>query len=195
MQLDSDNILLVEVAHGSSAAFASLFKKYHDKVYSYAIKVCQSTSLAEEIVQDVFMKVWINRDSLPCIENFGAYIRVMARNQALQVLRRIALETKCQALMNQDWTEQHKETENNIYYNDTKNILNKALRALPPQQKLVYNMCHLQGMKQQEVADELHISRLTVKAHLRQAVQTVRNIVLVDSSLLLIVILHQLFID
>jgi RNA polymerase sigma-70 factor (ECF subfamily) len=141
------------------------------------------------------MKVWINRDSLPGIENFGAYIRIMARNQALQVLKRIALETKCQALMNLDWTEQHKETENHIYYNDTKNILDKALSALPPQQKLIYNMCHLQGIKQQEVADELHISRLTVKAHLRQAVQRVRNMVLVDSSLLLIVILHQLFVE
>jgi RNA polymerase sigma-70 factor (ECF subfamily) len=94
--------------------------------------------------------------------------------------------------MNLDWTEQQKETENHIYYNDTKKILDKALSALPPQQKLIYNMCHLQGMKQQEVASQLHISRFTVKAHLRQAVQTVRSIVLVDSHLLIIILLSQL---
>jgi RNA polymerase sigma-70 factor (ECF subfamily) len=193
MHLDNEKTLLVEVARNNSAAFELLFKKYHDKVYSYSIKICQSATQAEEIVQDVFMKVWINRLSLPDIENFGAYIRIMARNQALQVLKRIALETRCHATMNQGWTEQQKETENYIYYNDTKKILDKALSTLPPQQKLIYNMCHLQGMKQQEVASQLHISRLTVKAHLRQAVQKVRSIVLVDSHIIAVIILSQLF--
>jgi RNA polymerase sigma-70 factor (family 1) len=193
MHLDNEKALLVKVAQSNSAAFEFLFKKYHDKVYSYSIKICQSTLQAEEIVQDVFIKVWINRVSLPDIENFGAYIRMMARNQALQVLKRIALETRCHAAMYQDWTEQQKETENYIYYNETKKILDRALSTLPPQQKLIYNMCHLQGMKQQEVANQLHISRLTVKAHLRQAVQTVRSVVIVESHILIAIILSQLF--
>lgn len=193
MHFDNEKTLLVEVAQNNPAAFELLFKQYHNKVYSYSIKICQSALQAEEIVQDVFMKVWINRVSLPDIENFGAYIRIMARNQVLQVLKRIALETRCHALMNQDWTEQQKETENYIYYNDTRKILDRALSTLPPQQRLIYNMCHLQGMKQQEVANQLHISRLTVKAHLRRAVQTVRSIVLVDSHILVAIILSQLF--
>lgn len=193
MHFDNEKTLLVEVAQNNPAAFELLFKQYHNKVYSYSIKICQSALQAEEIVQDVFMKVWINRVGLPDIENFGAYIRIMARNQVLQVLKRIALETRCHALMNQDWTEQQKETENYIYYNDTRKILDRALSTLPPQQRLIYNMCHLQGMKQQEVANQLHISRLTVKAHLRRAVQTVRSIVLVDSHILVAIILSQLF--
>ncbi|WPU95236.1 RNA polymerase sigma-70 factor [Mucilaginibacter sabulilitoris] len=193
MHFDNEKTLLVEVAQNNPAAFELLFKQYHNKVYSYSIKICQSALQAEEIVQDVFIKVWINRASLPNIENFGAYIRIMARNQVLQVLKRIALETRCHALMNQDWTEQQKETENYIYYNDTRKILDRALSTLPPQQRLIYNMCHLQGMKQQEVANQLHISRLTVKAHLRRAVQTVRSIVLVDSHILVAIILSQLF--
>jgi RNA polymerase sigma-70 factor (family 1) len=193
MHLDNEKTLLIAVVQNDPTAFELLFKKYHDKVYSYSIKICQSPSQAEEIVQDVFMKVWMNRAGLPDIENFGAYIRIMARNQALQVLKRIALETRCYAVMNQDWTEQQKETEDYIYYNDTKKILDRAMSSLPPQQKLIYNLCHLQGMKQQEVANQLHISRLTVKAHLRQAVQTVRSVVLVDSHILVAIILSQFF--
>jgi len=192
MFLDNEKTILAEVARDNSAAFELLFKKYHDKVYSYSLKICQSTLQAEEIVQEVFMKVWMNRASLQDIENFGAYIRVMARNQALQVLKRMALETRCHALINRDWTEQQKETENYIYYNDTKKILDRALNTLPPQQKLIYNMCHLQGMKQQEVANQLRISRLTVKAHLRLAVQTVRSILLEDSHIVVAIILSLL---
>lgn len=192
----NDIYILYKVSCGNASAFAELFNAYKNITYSYAIKICQSTALAEEVVQDVFMNIWINRANLTDVENFGGYLRVITRNQTLQVLRRIATENRCQAKSTENWQELHNETESAIYYNESRDILNKALESLPPQQKLVYQMCHLQGMKQREVAEQLHISPLTVKAHLRQAVQRVRESFMVEAAVsicLVITFLKNIF--
>jgi RNA polymerase sigma-70 factor (ECF subfamily) len=177
-ELHNEKYLLLQVADGSHRAFRELFDAYNSKLYNYAFKIIQSEMLAEEAVQEVFMKIWINRAHLDQIDNFGGYIRVMARNQTLQILKRLALESHCLTMNNKDWTELHKETENHINYNDTKRLLDKAVNTLPPQQKLIYTLCRLEGMKHKEVASRLSISHLTVKAHLRQAVHTVKTLLL-----------------
>ena len=177
-EVHDEKYLLLQIADGSHVAFRTLFEAYYNKVYSYALKVVQSEALAEEALQEVFMKIWINRTNLDQIDNFGGYLRVMSRNQTLQILKRIALEEHCLTISNIDWTELHKETESYINYNDTKRLLDKAVNTLPPRQKLIYTMCQIEGMKQKEVASKLSISHLTVKAHLRQAVHTVKSLLL-----------------
>jgi RNA polymerase sigma-70 factor (family 1) len=170
--VDSD--LLLQISEGNEQAFQILFNINHPIVYSYAIKIIRSAYMAEEIVQEVFLKIWINREALAEINNFGAYLRVITRNYTFTVLKQIAQEN---ALKNSvpDNFDYQRETEDQIDFRETREILNQALNTLPPQQKLVYNMYHLQGLKKEEVAEELKISPLTVKAHLRQAVQSVRK--------------------
>jgi len=190
MKSGNDVDLLYKVSKGDANGFAMLFNTYKNITYSFAVKICQSAVLAEEIVQDVFMNIWTNRECLAEVENFGAYLRVITRNKTLQVLRQIAAENRRHAISTINWQEEHNDTEGAIFYNESREILNKALEALPPQQKLIYQMCHLQGMKQQEVADQLHISPLTVKAHLRQAVRRVREYFIIEAALFMLVFLN-----
>jgi RNA polymerase sigma-70 factor (ECF subfamily) len=69
----------------------------------------------------------------------------------------------------------HCETEETVIYQDYQNILNQAIDRLPPQQKLVYGLCHGEGLKYEEAAQRLHISRLTVKTHMQQALRTIKS--------------------
>jgi RNA polymerase sigma-70 factor (ECF subfamily) len=189
-----DSSLLLKIADGNHKAFSTLFYQYRNKIYSYALKICQSEFLAEEIVQDVFLKIWTDRANITHIANIGAYLMVMARNQSLQVLKRIALEAQSNHIRNIDWSETGSPTEDYIDYKETRLVLEQAMSRLPSQQKLVYHMCHLEGMKQHEVASQLSISKLTVKAHLRQAVKTVREVVLANTNLMLFfIIVNQWF--
>jgi RNA polymerase sigma-70 factor (family 1) len=192
--IDQEKELLAKIANGDHIAFKILFNRYQNKIYSYALKICQSQFLAEEIVQDVFLNVWTGRENILHIANIGAYLMVMAKNQALQVLKRIAIEAHCNNIKNIEWSELNRQTENELDYKETSLLLEKAISRLPSQQKLVYHMCQLEGMKQQEVANQLSISRLTVKAHLRQAVKTVRAIVLADTTLIAIFIVVNQFV-
>jgi RNA polymerase sigma-70 factor (ECF subfamily) len=66
---------------------------------------------------------------------------------------------------------------------DHQQILNRALDQLPPQQKLVYSLCHQQGLKYEEVAFQLKISRLTVKTHMQQALRAIRSFIKSDKTI------------
>lgn len=175
--------LLIRIMEGDSNAFSILFHQYKNKVYAYAIKVLQSEVYAEEVVQDVFMKIWINREALLGIENFGAYLRVMTRNHALTSLKKIALENQINSSKFKNWSEAHSDTENNIAFKETRVILDKAIDHLTPQQKLIYTLCHEQGLKYNEVAQKLNISPLTVKTHMGNALQSIRLFLLKNADL------------
>jgi RNA polymerase sigma-70 factor (family 1) len=183
--------LLESLSAGNHEAFREIFERYQGKVYNYALKICRENYLAEEVVQEVFLKIWACRVSFGSVEKLSSYIMVMARNQAFMALKRIALDHQCQAAKGNEWTEVYRATEEVIAYHETNAILNNALNTLPPQQKAVYTMCHLEGFKHQEVADRLRISPLTVKSHLRYAVKAVRAMVISSLSILFFLAVNQ----
>ena len=85
--LYNESDLLAEVARGNENAFKVLFDRYWDKIFSVAFVLTKSVVLAEEIVQDVFLKIWLNRLKLPEIENFEGYLFIIGRNHIFNELR------------------------------------------------------------------------------------------------------------
>lgn len=169
-----EKLMLAKVASGDQHAFALLYNSNKNKVYGYALQILQSESLAEEIVQETFIKLWIKRENLQRIDNFGGFLRTIVRNDTLNALKKIALQHKNYTLIRQEKTEEDSATENSIQYRETKRLLESAIEKLPNQQKLVYNLCHVEGLKQKDVANRLNISPLTVKVHLREAIKSIR---------------------
>lgn len=177
MQKDiaEEKIILTKISRGDSNAFAVLFNFYRNKVYGYAIAILKSEKSAEEIVQNVFIKIWLKREDLSSVDNFGAYLRTISRNETLNALKHIATTHKHEQLIIRHSTELDLDTENTIQYRETKQLLDSAIQKLPAQQKLVYTLCHIEGVKQKDVAEKLNISPLTVKVHLREAVKSIRH--------------------
>jgi RNA polymerase sigma-70 factor (ECF subfamily) len=163
------------IADGDQNAFREIFEQFSPKVYAFALKLTQSDVAAEEIVQEVFMKVWINRGSLVSINYFPSYIYTITRNLAFNALKHLSIELKVKARLIKDQPYAHCETEETVIYHDYQNILKRAIDGLPPQQKLVYGLCHGEGLKYEEAAQRLHISRLTVKTHMQQALRTIKS--------------------
>jgi RNA polymerase sigma-70 factor (family 1) len=166
--------LVTEVASGNQKAFRTLFDLFSSKVYFFAFKLLRSESMAEEVVQEVFIKIWVNRASLQSIDFFPSYLYTIARNYSLNVLKKVAFEEKAKVLLRQQQPTCDEETEQNIVYRDYQHILNSVIEQLPPQQKLVYSLCHNEGLKYEEAAQRLNISRLTVKSHMQQALRTIK---------------------
>src|SRR5690349_21151502 len=84
--------LLHQVADGDEAAFRQLFEIYADRIYGVAFTYTKSAHLSEEIVQDVFVKLWLKRTALPDISKIADYIFIIARNRIINELRRLRLE-------------------------------------------------------------------------------------------------------
>ncbi|SMC66376.1 RNA polymerase sigma-70 factor [Pedobacter nyackensis] len=186
--IDEKAVLLL-VSAGSAKAFSQLFHHYSPKVFQYALKIVKSDTLAEEIVQEVFVKIWNLEEQLVAIENLDAYLRVLTRNHTLKVLRRIALEVKTNRMMVHTYQEDHNDTEEYIIFKDSEKILNQAIEKLPAQQRMVYSLCHQEGLKYEEVAERLNISKLTVKTHMQHALRFLRNYVSTHTDIAVLVIL------
>ena len=153
----SEQELLRMVAEGSSIAFKVLYDKYQKKVYSRALFLLKSAVLAEEVLQEVMLKLWQGAGKINEESNLEAYLSTLTRNRSFQVLRRKVLEAKTSLALGKNWSEGHNETEEQILMEDTRNILAKGIALLPPQQKLVYQLCHIEGLKYEEAARQLQL--------------------------------------
>jgi RNA polymerase sigma-70 factor (family 1) len=172
--LDNEKAILEQVAAGDEQAFTRLFTHYSGWIYATSYKLTDSSHTAEEIVQDVFLKIWLKRAELDKIESFVDYLYVMARNQSVSVLRTVIRNRKILHQLATTTDQSVNETENDIIYNDYRSILQEGVNRLPPRQGEIYRLIREKGMKREEVAGLLGISPHTVKAHLREAIRTVR---------------------
>lgn len=167
--------LLLKIADGDQQAFRQIFDCYSSKVFHFTLKLTHSRSISEEVVQDIFMKIWYNRTKLTTVESFTAYLYTITRNHAFNLLKRIAVEANANAKLVAHLPVQHSDTEERVISRDYENLLGKIVDALPPQQRKVYSLCHHEGLKYEEAAERLNISRLTVKTHMQSALRTIKS--------------------
>lgn len=172
----AEKLLLSRVSRGDEHAFRILFEQYRKRVYTYALKIVKSEASAEEILHDVFIKIWQHKN-ITEIENLESFLRTVTKNTTLKVLRRIKLEVRTNDEFGNGWEETHNETEDTILLKETAQILGKGINLLSPQQKQVYLLCREEGLKYAEVAQRLSISPETVKTHMKQALKFLREYV------------------
>jgi len=168
-------VILLKVAEGNENAFRQLFKIYYNQLCGFIMRITESELLTQEIAQDVFMKIWINRSSLANLDCFKAYLFVVARNHAFNCLKQIAREK----IRKKEWvnTVLHHAV-NNAWETDsidTGQLIDEAVELLPPQQKKVYTLSRREGIRQEQIARELNISLETVKKHMVLALRFLKN--------------------
>ena len=173
--INNEKILLQRVAKGDENAFAELFENYYNLLGNFVIRITESETLTQEIVQDVFLKVWINRSLLAETNCFKAYLMVIARNYTFNCLKQIAREKsrKKEWVMNVLRLASNNANEKDI--EDNGNLIDAAVALLPPQQLKVYTLSRTEGMRQAAIAKELNISLETVKKHMVLAVRFLKN--------------------
>jgi RNA polymerase sigma-70 factor (ECF subfamily) len=176
LPLTNENELLARVAEGDERAFGVIFHHYRSKIYSYAFHLSGDTAQADELVQEVFLKVWLNRDKIPHVLRFDNYLFTIARNQVFDMLKKMARESEFRQQMAGLLESGSNPVEDQLLSRENELRLRQALDQLPPRQRLIFTLSRHQGMKHEEIADHLHISRHTVKTHLVQALKTLRTL-------------------
>lgn len=168
---DANNKLLNAVASGDKGAFTKLFYMFHQELGEFILKLTKSKSIAEEVVQEVFIKVWTHREALSGVKSFRAYLFTVARNHAFNVLRDETRKTfliedfERYPLVDTDDTAVEKEA---LYA-----IVEKAVALLPPQQQKVWKLNKEEGLPYQKIAEQLKLSPLTVKRHISLAMASI----------------------
>jgi len=182
--------LIHQVAAGEHLAFEQFFFHYKSYVYSIALKFTHDEILAEEIVQDVFVRVWKYREKLSEVQDIDAWMRTVTRNRSLTELKRLAKDAQGKKeYFNWQPTEWQSANSNG---ESTYQLLQKAISRLTPQQQKVFELSFLEGMKREQIAELLDISPATVGVHLKLAARSVRAFLTNQSDLaILLLILYS----
>ena len=169
-----EKALIVGVKSGDEAAFKRIFYRYKDKLFSYCYRFIKSESLAEEIVQEVLIKIWTHREELNPDLSFDSYLYIIARNLSLNYLRKAATDDALKARLIARIDAQHCEPEEQLIFNDFSAIAQHAIAQLPPKRRQIYEMSRDLSMNYEDIAGELGISKYTVKNQIVQARKAIR---------------------
>ncbi len=172
--VDNELELLEKVANGDENAFASLFYSYHNQLGEFILLLTRSTELTEEIIQDVFMKVWEMRATLTTVNHFTGWLFILARNYTLNSLRKQSAELKKSYEYGRHLllTESETGAEGNTL-KEYDELIKKAIAQLPDQQRKVFSLRHEEGLSYAAIAEVMNISKETVKKYLQLALKSV----------------------
>lgn len=166
--------LLLCIAEGDERAFATLVQQYQANIYTAALKMVHRRELAEEVLQDVFLKVWLKRAQLPELDNFPAWLNIVARNTIYTAFR---YSLKDPAVSADEATLEQASPfwdEDPLLEKEYNNLLREAVEQLPVRQQQTWRLIREEGKKRDEAAAALGISPETVKYHLEEASRKVR---------------------
>lgn len=172
----TDRALLEQLKQGDANAFTEMYNLYHKGIYAYILDFVKVSALAEDITHEVFMKIWEVKERLTINTSFSAYLYRISHNKAIDALKTITREEKLrsevlshiasalpESTSVKDSTQQYEE----LYL--------QAVADLPPQRQKIFMLCREQGKSYHDVAQELGISRNTVKQHMVLALRFLRN--------------------
>ncbi len=174
-QLLDESDLLKKIAYGNQAAFETLFKHYHQKVFAFGRKITCCDEVARELVQEIFLKLWQRREAFLTIDNFGPYLNKMVRNHCLNIFRKLSHHQKYKKEILHTTLSYENTTQQDLYYRDVKHRLNIALMSLSPNQRMAYMLCHQEGLKYKEAAQKMNISVQTLHEYVKIALRKIRS--------------------
>ena len=174
MPISDEKKLILLLGESDKDAFTEIFDYYRDRIFSRTLRFLKSQALAEEIVQDVFLKIWLKRSELQHVQSLHAYISSMANNLIIDRLKNLSYETTARNELSkrQQYIE---DTDYLLRQHEYQQLIQDAINLLPTQQKQVYQLAKTAGMNQQAIAEKMHLSRLTVKKHMAKALQFIRK--------------------
>ena len=174
--MHTDAILQIEIASGSQAAFQQLFERHRGKLYNYLLSVVKSREIAEEIVTDVFLKIWMGRDLITDIQNMDAFLHKVACNKALDFLRMASRNAALQKLVKREIElTKEREADYRIQERECKAIINRAIQQLSPQRRMVFTLSRMGELSYDEIAQQLNLSRNTVRNTMAETLRFLRT--------------------
>ena len=173
--IHTEKELLLLASQGSEPAFTLLFNRYKHKLYSYLLSLTASPEIAEDIIQDTFLKLWKNRSSIEAIDHLGGYLFKTTRNLAINAFKRMSKETIILSKLQSQQNSVNTKADDTLVVKEAEQLLYQTIQNLPPQQKLIYTLSREQGLKHEDISQQLHLSSSTVRNHIVQALRTIRK--------------------
>lgn len=168
-------ILLECIASGDGEAYRLLFRRWYPKVKVFLARFLGDDNVAEDLAQDIFVRIWTFGPALTEIRDFDSYIFKMTRNTALNYVRdrKIGQEITSVTIMDD------LDIEDVYSVKEKELIIRLQVEQMPPQRQRVFKMSRQQGLSNEKIAEILGVSKRTVENHLTDALRSLREVLAV----------------
>lgn len=167
--------LLIALKSGDRPAFEKIYQTYSPRIYLNILKMVKSVDDAQEILQDVFIKVWEKRELIDPEQAFKAYLFQISRFTVYNFIRKVNLDKKLKAYLAHENSELYTHIEEAIAYRESDQFILDAIEELPPQRKQIYKLCKIEGKSYTEVSKLLGISSSTINDHIVKATKFLKD--------------------
>ncbi|WP_394676721.1 RNA polymerase sigma factor [uncultured Sphingobacterium sp.] len=178
MDATAENKLLISLSQGNEQSFFALYDQYSHALFSTIFRMVKDREVSEEIVQDVFLKVWQKRSTIDPNRNFKSWIFTIAKNDVISWYRKLAKESAMQENLYQHFEQLYIMEKEGDMQEKQAALLERALDTLSERRKEIFVLCKIEQKSYEEVAKKLNISVSTVSnamvksnQHIRQFVQ------------------------
>ncbi|WP_127124757.1 RNA polymerase sigma factor [Pseudoflavitalea rhizosphaerae] len=179
MSLDTQHTderwLFRQIAEGDEAAFERIYRAYVPQLASFLKRFSVSDREVDEIIQETFLRVWLQRDKLPEVEFPKAWVFRISSNIIFNYMKRSVTEENAKNVIGGNAQHKHNDTEETLHLHQLMAAIARAVENLSPQRKRIYELSRHDGLTIPEIAEKLGLSNNTVKNTLTSSLQLIRE--------------------
>jgi RNA polymerase sigma-70 factor (ECF subfamily) len=180
------------LAEDSEYAFQLIYDRHRNLIYKLAIRYLRSPIMAQEVVQDIFLKLWIERKQFNGEHPLEAWLRTVTKNHLINKLKRIANEWKALDQLKHTLSEEDNSFLEKLGIDKSREeLLKNAIDSLSEQQKQVYLLAKQENQSYTEIAEKMSISTFTVKTHMARALKQIKLLLLKGVAPCILYILYK----
>ena len=170
----TDTELATLLIRDNEAAFSELYVRYKDKLYYFCLHLLKSKEEANDIVQEIFIRLWESRSFINPELSFSSFLYTMARNRILNYFRDIDIDEKVKQILSAQKITEEEAIDSKIIYTEYQMILQNAISQLPPQRQMIFNMSRIESMSHKEIAALLEMTTKGVEFHISKSTRALR---------------------
>lgn len=167
--------LVTLLKQGDEAAFESLYHLYSKRLMGFLIKSVKSGTLASELLQDTFIKIWQGRENIDPEQSFRSYLFRVSENVVFDFFRKAARDKALRAILMNSACEEYSHVEETLCIKENAQIINDLINRLPPKRREVFQLIKMEDRTYNEVSHTLSISPSTISDHIVKATKFIRQ--------------------
>lgn len=175
LNLCDDAGLFTLLAADDEKGFKFIYNKHHERIYRIAMGYLKSDAVAEEVVQEVFMKLWFERNNIKPGTPIQGWLCTVAKNNTINRLKKMASESKAINYLKVTQAQHGNCAQDKLKDADCNQLLGKALNNLSDNQRKVFRLAREENQSYIQIANHLNISPLTVKTHMSRAMLNLKT--------------------
>ncbi|KKX51291.1 MULTISPECIES: RNA polymerase sigma factor [Sphingobacterium] len=182
----TDSQLIDSLKGDDQTGFVIIYHRFYKQLFFFILKYIKEADVAEEIVADVFVKVWNRRMDFPTMENLRAFVYISAKNASLNTIRAKRSKGIHESLSDyEDLLVDDKDAFSNLIHAELVHAIFTEVEKLPEKQKEVFNLTFLEDKTVEEIAEELAMSPSAVYTNRSRAINTIRHLLKTKNTLAL----------